>query len=77
MEFKKFKVELKEGICTEMFDSPQEAIKRFGSNLKKLIEFESKEKKKFVPNDTALLISARSDEDLEISSGCGYAVMYN
>ena len=77
MEFKKFKVELKDGICTDIFDSPQDAIKKFGSNLKKLIEYESKEKKNIVPTNVALLISARSNEDLEISMECGYSVMYN
>jgi hypothetical protein len=78
MQVKQYKVQLKEGICTDIFDSPQAAMKKFGSNLARLIEYESKVKKELkVPTDIALLISARSDADLEVSVSCGYAVMYN
>lgn len=78
MEIKQYKVQLKEGICSDIFNSPQEAMKKFGSNLARLIEYQSKVKKETnVPTDTALLISGRSDDDLETSLDCGYAVMYN
>jgi hypothetical protein len=78
MELKKYKVTLKQGICTDVFDSPIQALKRFGSNLEKCIEFTPPQKKKTeVPVNMALLISARSDEDLKTSLDCGYAVMYN
>ena len=78
MEVKQYKVQLKEGICSDIFNSPQEAMKKFGSNLARLIEYQSKVKKETnVPTDTALLISGRSDDDLETSLDCGYAVMYN
>lgn len=78
MELKKYKVTLKKGICSDIFDTPIQALKRFGSNLDKVIEFNPPKKKKTEsPTNLALLISARSDEDLEISLDCGYAVMYN
>jgi len=78
MELKKYKVVLKQGICSDIFDTPIQAVKRFGSNLEKVIEFTPPKKKKTEsPTQQALLISARSDEDLEISLDCGYAVMYN
>ena len=78
MELKKYKVVLKEGVCTDVFDTPIEAAKRFGSNVQKIVEFSPPQKKKTEqPTQQALLISARSDEDLDISLDCGYAVMYN
>ncbi len=78
MELKKYKVILKEGICTDIFDTHMEAAKKFGSNIDKIIEFTPPKKKKTdAPTHQALLISARSDEDLDISLDCGYAVMYN
>jgi hypothetical protein len=78
MELKKYKVVLKQGICSDIFDTPIQAVKRFGSNLDKVVEFTPPHKKKLEqPTQNALLISARSDEDLEISLECGYAVMYN
>lgn len=78
MELKKYKVLLKQGICSDVFDTPIQAVKKFGSNLNKVIEFTPPKKKKTeIPSQSALLISARSDEDLDISMECGYAVMYN
>ena len=78
MELKKYKVLLKEGICTDIFDTPIEIAKKFGSNVQKIVEFTPPKKKKTEqPTEQALLISARSDEDLDISIDCGYAVMYN
>ena len=79
MELKKYKVRLKQGICSDVFDTPIQAVKRFGSNLDRCIEFTPPSKKKFAdePVELALMISARSDEDLDISIECGYAVMYN
>jgi len=78
MELKKYKVLLKQGVCTDIFDTPMEVAKRFGSNVQKIIEYTPPQKKKSeLPTQQALLISARSDEDLDISLDCGYAVMYN
>jgi hypothetical protein len=78
MELKKYKVVLKQGICSDIFDSPIQAVKRFGSNLEKVVEFTPPKKKKTeTPTQQALLISGRSDDDLNLSLDCGYAVMYN
>ena len=48
MEVKQYKVQLKEGICSDIFNSPQEAMKKFGSNLARLIEYQSKVKKETI-----------------------------
>ena len=78
MELKKYKVVLKQGICSDIFDTPIQAVKKFGSNLEKVVEFTPpKTKKTETPTQQALLISGRSDDDLELSKDCGYAVMYN
>jgi hypothetical protein len=79
MELKKYKVVLKQGICSDIFDTPIQAVKRFGSNLEKVVEFTPPKKKKIEtpPTQQALLISGRSDDDLKLSMDCGYAVMYN
>ena len=64
-----------------LYETRQEALRAHRGNIQKLVEVIPKvikSKKEIVRNsDLALLISQRSDEDLDISIGCGYAVMYN
>lgn len=68
-------------IPTQLYETRQEAFNAHRGNISKLVEVVPKEtKKKPIINheyDEALLISQRSDEDLDISMECGYAVMYN
>jgi hypothetical protein len=72
---------LLDGKTTSTFyETRQEAIRAHRGNISKLVEFTPKEMVKRVgevKDKQAILISARSNEDLDISKGCGYAVMYN
>lgn len=76
-----YKVELLDGrTTTTLYETRQEAIRAHRGNISKLIEHTPKEIIKRVgevKDELAILISARSNEDLDISKGCGYAVMYN
>jgi len=76
-----FRVVLLDGKTTSTFyETRQEAIRAHRGNISKLVEFTPKEMVKRVgevKDKQAILISARSNEDLDISKGCGYAVMYN
>jgi hypothetical protein len=77
---KLFKIELKSGkACSEVFETPQNAIKKFGiSNISKFIEFHTKDVVvKSTDKGTAVVLSGRSLEDLNISKRCGYMVSYN
>jgi len=78
---KVYKVELLDGRCpSTTYETRQEALRAHRGNIKKLVEVVPKQTKKKVEptsDQLAIVISARSDEDLEISKGCGYAVMYN
>jgi hypothetical protein len=62
------------------FETRQDALRAHRGNVAKLIEVLPKHtpKKVVITNDQlAIVISARSNEDLDISKDCGYAVMYN
>lgn len=62
------------------FETRQDALRAHRGNVAKLIEVLPKHttKKVAVTSDQlAIVISARSNEDLDISKDCGYAVMYN
>jgi hypothetical protein len=79
---KLYRVQLLDGNeTTTLYETRQEAIRAHRGNISKLIEVIPKQtKKKEVPpssDQLAIVISARSNEDLEISKDCGYAVMYN
>lgn len=79
---REYKVVFLNGITsTESYNTRQEAIRAHRGNVSKLVEVIPKKpiKKNEVVASTneALLISKRSDEDLEISKNCGYAVTYN
>jgi hypothetical protein len=78
---KQYKVELLDGrIPDKIFETRQEAVREYRGNISKLIEVLPKAIKK-LPDTTgdelAILISARSNEDLDVSLDCSYAVMYN
>ena len=76
-----YKVQLNDGrILSDVYETRQDALRAHRGNVSKLIEIVPKEKKSKLietTDDYALLISARSGEDLDISMDCGYAVMYN
>lgn len=76
-----YKVVLLNGsISSDVFNTRQEAIRAHRGNITKLIEVVPKETKKIktdMSSIEALLISKRSDVDLETSLDCGYAVTYN
>jgi len=82
MKIKKLKVVLKSGTTypTE-FDTVTEAIKTVGINdVSKIIEVNIDAPKKIghtYDKDSILVISKRSNEDLEKSLSCGYTVTYN
>lgn len=63
------------------FDTRQEAIRAHRGNISKLVEVIPKVTKKTtkveVSSNEALLISKRSDDDLETSQSAGYSVTYN
>jgi hypothetical protein len=67
-------------VVPTIYETRQEAVRAHRGNISKLVEFLPKKTiEKITPpsSDLALLISQRSDVDLEISINCGYAVMYN
>ena len=78
---KLYKVQLLDGKeTTTLYETRQDALRAHRGNVAKLIEVLPKETKKKVEptsDQLAIVISARSNEDLEISKDCGYAVMYN
>lgn len=81
IEERQYKVQTSDGrLSVETFTTRQEAVRAYRGNLEKLIEVPSKIKNptSLLPsNVSALLISKRSDNDLEISLKCGYSVNYN
>jgi hypothetical protein len=79
---KLYRVQLLDGKeTTTLYETRQEAIRAHRGNISKLIEVIPRQtKKKVVPpssDQLAIVISARSNDDLSISKECGYAVMYN
>ena len=78
---KLYKVQLLDGKeTTTLYETRQDALRAHRGNVSKLIEVLPKETKKKVDTTSdqlVIVISARSNEDLEISKDCGYAVMYN
>jgi hypothetical protein len=78
---KVYKVQLLDGKeSSTLYETRMDALRAHRGNIAKLIEVLPKHTKKKVEqtNDQlAIVISARSNEDLEISKDCGYAVMYN
>ena len=67
---KLFKIELKSGkACSEVFETPTQAIKKYGiANIAKFIEFHTKDVvAKITEKDSAVVLSGRSLEDLNIS----------
>ena len=78
---KLYKVQLLDGKeTTTLYETRQDALRAHRGNVAKLIEVLPKETKKKVEptsDQLAIVISTRSNEDLEISKDCGYAVMYN
>jgi hypothetical protein len=78
---KLYKVQLLDGKeTTTLYETRQDALRAHRGNVAKLIEVLPKETKKKVEpssDQLAIVISARSNEDLEISKDCSYAVMYN
>lgn len=78
---KHYRVQLLDGKeTTTLYETRQDALRAHRGNVAKLIEVLPKETKKKVEptsDQLAIVISARSNEDLEISKDCGYAVMYN
>ena len=82
MKLKKFKVILKNGMSyPELFSTIGEAVKKIGiKGIGKFIEVEdpdTKNKPTLLKGDEMLVISKRSNEDLEKSLECGYTVTYN
>ena len=79
---KLFKVQLKDGkIPTTLYQSIGDAIKAHGvNNIVKIDEVSAKKKITSEISkalDLILVLSSRSDDDLELSIKCGYAVTYN
>jgi hypothetical protein len=78
---KLYKVQLLDGKeTTKLYETRQEALRAHRGNISKLIEVlprATKTKPVPIVDELAIVISARSNEDLEISKDCGYAVMYN
>ena len=78
---KQYRVQLLDGKeITTLYETRQEALRAHRGNIAKLIEVLPKATKVRVspPSDElVIVISARSNEDLDISKDCGYAVMYN
>jgi len=82
MKIKKIKVTLKNGMShPELFDTATMAVKTVGiSNILKMEEVNQEVKQKYgheFNKDQCLVISKRSNIDLEISLKCGYTVTYN
>ena len=78
---KLYKVQLLDGTeTTKLYETRQEALRAHRGNISKLIEVlpkATKPKPVSTVDELVIVISARSNEDLEISKDCGYAVMYN
>ncbi len=78
---KQYRVQLLDGReITTLYETRQEALRTHRGNIAKLIEVLPKVTKTKVissSDELAIVISARSNDDLEISKDCGYAVMYN
>ena len=79
---KQYRVQLLDGReITTLYETRQEAVRAHRGNINKLIEVLPRHTKPKIVAPTndqlAIVISARSDEDLNISKDCGYAVMYN
>jgi hypothetical protein len=78
---KLYKVQLLDGKeTTKLYETRQEALRAHRGNISKLIEVlprATKTKPVPIVDELVIVISARSNEDLEISKDCGYAVMYN
>lgn len=78
---KQYRVQLLDGReITTLYETRQEALRAHRGNISKLIEVLPKATKTKVTtysDELAIVISARSNDDLEISKDCGYAVMYN
>lgn len=79
---KQYRVQLLDGKeITTLYQTRQEAVRAHRGNINKLIEVLPRHTKPKVVAPTndqlAIVISARSNEDLNISKDCGYAVMYN
>jgi hypothetical protein len=78
---KLYKVQLLDGKeTTKLYETRQEALRAHRGNISKLIEVlprATKTKPAPIVDELVIVISARSNEDLEISKDCGYAVMYN
>lgn len=78
---KLYRVKLLDGKeTTTLYETRQDALSAHRGNIEKLIEVLPKvTKTKVLPtsDQLAIVISARSNEDLDISKDCGYAVMYN
>ena len=79
---KQYRVQLLDGKeITTLYETRQEAVRAHRGNINKLIEVLPRHTKPKIVAPTndqlAIVISARSDEDLNISKDCGYAVMYN
>lgn len=81
MNNKGFKITLHDGrVIDKYFATLQDAIKELGlKNIKKADEVTIKKSSAAVApsKDSALVISMRSEEDLQLSLTCGYAVTYN
>jgi hypothetical protein len=79
---KHYRVQLLDGKeTTTLYETRQDAVRAHRGNIAKLIEVLPKHTKPKVVAPTgdqlAIVISKRSNEDLDISKNCGYAVMYN
>jgi hypothetical protein len=78
---KLYKVQLLDGKeTTTLYETRQDALRAHRGNVAKLIEVlpkATKTKPASTIDELVIVISARSNEDLEISKDCGYAVMYN
>ena len=78
---KLYKVQLLDGKeTTKLYETRQEALRAHRGNISKLIEVlpkATKPKPVSTVDELVIVLSARSNEDLEISKDCGYAVMYN
>jgi hypothetical protein len=79
---KRYRVQLLDGKeTTTLYETRQDAIRAHRGNILKLVEVLPKQTttKVITPpsEQLAIVISARSNEDLNISLDCGYAVMYN
>lgn len=80
MQTKMIKVHLKDGkICTDLFETPSQAIKKYGiTNIAKLEEVNDKKLIVTKPRDSQIIleVSKRTEEDLKLSKECGYTLAY-